>query len=101
LDLSFCLRLKNGSVLASVNNTTEKTAPADAINQIGKCLSRLIHAFAAADNDAKIFMAKWDIKDRLWQMDCAAGERWNFAYVLPQEEGKPITLVVPTSLQMG
>jgi hypothetical protein len=33
-------------------------------------------------------------------MDCAAGEEWNFAYVLPQEEGKPIMLVVPTSLQM-
>ena len=46
-------------------------------------------------------MAKWDIKDGFWRMDCAAGEEWNFAYVLPQEEGEPITLVVPTSLQMG
>ncbi len=46
-------------------------------------------------------MAKWDIKDGFWQMDCAVGEEWNFTYVLPQEEGKPITLVVPTSLQMG
>jgi hypothetical protein len=34
-------------------------------------------------------------------MDCAEGEEWNFAYVLPQEDGKPITLAVPTSLQMG
>ncbi len=34
-------------------------------------------------------------------MDCAKGEEWNFAYVLPHEEGKPITLMVPTSLQMG
>jgi hypothetical protein len=34
-------------------------------------------------------------------MDCAEGEEWNFAYVLPQEDGKPIMLVVPTSLQMG
>ncbi len=25
LDLSFCLRLKNGGVLAAVNDTTEKT----------------------------------------------------------------------------
>jgi hypothetical protein len=101
LDLSFRLRLANGGVCASVNNTTEKTAPAGAINQIGKCLSRVIHAFAEADNNAKIFMAKWDIKDGFWRMDCATGEEWNFAYVLPQEEGKPITLVVPTSLQMG
>jgi hypothetical protein len=34
-------------------------------------------------------------------MDCEAGEEYNFAYVLPQENGKPITLVIPTSLQMG
>jgi hypothetical protein len=101
LDLSFRLRLKNGGVQTSVNDTTEKTAPAGAIDQIGECLSRIIHAFAEADDKAKIFMAKWDIKDGFWRMDCAAGEEWNFAYVLPQEEGEPITLVVPTSLQMG
>jgi len=101
LDLSFRLRLKNGGVRTSVNDTTEKTAPAGAIDQIGECLSRIIHAFAEADDAAKIFMAKWDIKDGFWRMDCAAGEEWNFAYVLPQEEGEPITLVVPTSLQMG
>jgi hypothetical protein len=46
-------------------------------------------------------MAKWDIKDGFWRMDCAEGEEWNFAYVLPQLEGEPIKLVVPTSLQMG
>ena len=101
LDLSFCLRLENGGVRESVNETTEKTAPAGAIDQIGECLSRIIHAFAEADESAKIFMAKWDIKDGFWRMDCAEGEEWNFTYVLPQEEGKPITLVVPTSLQMG
>ncbi len=46
-------------------------------------------------------MAKWDIKDGFWRMDCAKGKEWNFAYVLPQPEGEPIKLVVPTSLQMG
>ncbi len=46
-------------------------------------------------------MAKWDIKDGFWYMDCAEGEEWNFAYVLPHEEGKPTKLVVPTLLQMG
>ena len=100
LDLSFRLRLKNGGVRASVNNTTEKTAPAGGIDQISECLSCIIHAFAEADKDAKIFMAKWVIKDGFWRMDCAAGEEWNFAYVLPQEEGQPTMLVLPTSLQM-
>ncbi len=101
LDLSFRLCLVTGGVLASVNDTTEKTATMGAIDQIGKCLSRIIHTFAEADDTAKIFMAKWDIKDGFWQMDCTTGEEWNFAYVLPQEDGKPVTLVVPTSLQMG
>jgi hypothetical protein len=53
------------------------------------------------DEDSKIFMAKWDIKEGFWRMDCTTGEEWNFAYVLPQEEGMPTTLVVPTLLQMG
>ena len=101
LDLSFRLRLRSGGLLASVNDNTVKLAPQGALDQLGHALSRIIHAFAEADDDDKIFMAKWDIKDGFWRMDCAEGEEYNFAYVLPQEEGKPITLVVPTSLQMG
>ncbi len=62
--MSFRLRLENGGVRASVNDTTEKTALAGAINQIGKCLFCLIHTFAEAEDNAKICMAKWDIKDR-------------------------------------
>lgn len=46
-------------------------------------------------------MAKWDIKDGFWRLDCARGEEWNFAYVLPSSVGGEIILVVPTSLQMG
>lgn len=49
LDLSFALRLKNGGVRMSVNDTTEKTAPAGAIDQIGHVLQRLIHAFAEVE----------------------------------------------------
>ncbi len=85
----------------SVKDTTKKTALAGTIDQIGKCLSRLIHTFAEAEDNANIFMTKWDIKDGFWQMDCAAGKEWSFAYVLPKEEGKLITLMVLTSLQMG
>jgi hypothetical protein len=101
LDLSFHLRLKNGGFLDSVNDSMVKMAPKGALDQLGHALCRIIHAFAEADKNAKIVMAKWDIKDGFWRMDCEAGEEYNFAYVLPQEEEKPITLVVPTSLQMG
>jgi hypothetical protein len=88
-------------VLAAVNDTTVKSAPKGAIDQLGECLTRIIHAFAETDDDAKIFMAKWDIKEGFWCMDCREGEEWNFSYVLPQPEGEPVMLVVPTSLQMG
>jgi hypothetical protein len=101
LDLYFRLCLTNGGVRASVNDTTEKTAPKGAIDQIEECLSRIVHAFVETDPTAKIFMAKWDIKDGFWRIDCAEGEEWKSAYILPQKEGEPVLLVVPTSLQMG
>ncbi len=76
-------------------------APQEALDQLEHALSQTIHAFAKAEDNAKIFMAKWDVKDGFWQMDCKVGKEYNFAHVLPQDKGKPITLVVPTSLQMG
>ena len=101
LDLSFPVRLVDGSIVPSVNAGTTKTAPRGAINQIGHSLQRIIHAFATADPQAKIFMAKWDIKDGFWRLDCEQGQEWNFCYVLPSLTAGPIQLVVPTSLQMG
>ncbi len=76
-------------------------APQGALDQLGHALSRIIHAFAKAEEDAKIFMAKWDIKDGFWRLDCEVGEEFNFAYVLPQAAGMPTVIVVPTLLQMG
>jgi hypothetical protein len=101
LDLSFSIRLKDGTMVPSVNEASEKTAPRGAINQIGHTLGRIIHAFASTAPDEKIFMAKWDIKDGFWRLDCAEGEEWNFAYVLPQLNKKSTLLVVPKALQMG
>ena len=84
LDLSFAIRLTDGSRIPSVNNATTKLAPRGAINQMGHSLSHIIHAFMSTSDDEKVFMAKWDIKDGFWQLDCAAGEEWNFSYVLPE-----------------
>ena len=100
-DLSFGIKLADGNIVPSVNKGSVKTAPQGAINQMGHVLMRIIHAFAQAEPEDKIFQAKWDIKDGFWRLDCQEGEEWNFAYVLPQEEGEPIMLVVPTALQMG
>lgn len=101
LDLSFTLKLTTGKIVPSVNDTTTKTAPQASVDQLGHSLLRLINAFAEAAPTDKIFMAKWDVKDGFWRLDCQEGEEYNFAYVLPQQEGEPIKLVVPTSLQMG
>ena len=49
----------------------------------------------------EIFLAKWDIKDGVCRLDVEKGQEWNFAHVLPQEEGKPIMLIIPFVLQMG
>ncbi len=102
LDLSFSVKLDPQTSIPSVNSTTTKIAPKGAIDQLGHALPRIIHAFATADPSAKNFMAKWDIKDGFWRLDCQAGEEWNFAYVLPSSVGTndPV-LVIPTSLQMG
>ena len=61
----------------------------------------MIYAFAQADKDMQIFMAKWDIKYGFWRLNCALGKEWNFAYVLPQEKGEQVRLVVSTPLHMG
>jgi hypothetical protein len=100
-DLSFCLRLKNGGFVPSVTESTTLEVPAGAIDQMGHSLAQLIHAMAKAGPDNKVFMAKFDIKDGFWRLNCKEGEEWNFAYVLPQEEGAPVKLAVPSSLQMG
>jgi hypothetical protein len=78
LDLSFKLHLENGGLVYSVNNTMEKWAPRGAIDQLGHSLKRLIHAFAEANDDAVILMAKWDIQDGFWKLNCREGEEWNF-----------------------
>ncbi len=101
LDLSFSLWLEDSTTIPSVNDTTVKMGPKGAVDQIGHSLLRIIHVFAKANNNDKIFMAKYNIKDGFWRMDCREGEEWNFCYVIPQPPGKPVQLVVPTSLHMG
>jgi hypothetical protein len=100
LDLLFSRCLSEGGTLPSVNDTTTKLAPWGAVDQLGHSLKRIVHAFAKAEDDAIILMAKWDIQDGFWHLNCQHSEEWNFSYVLPQPAGAPTRLVVPTSLRM-
>ena len=36
-----------------------------------------------------------------WRIDFKEGEEWKFCYILPQNPGTPIKMVIPTSLHMG
>jgi hypothetical protein len=101
LDLSFNIQLEDGGVIQLVNSTTQKLAPRGAIDQLGHSLKRIIHAFAEVEEEAVVLMAKWDIKDGFWRLNCREGEEWNFRYVWPQDPGEPRRIVVPNSLQMG
>jgi len=104
LDLSFELEV-NGKRLASVNDASEATAPAAALDQMGEALPRLIAAVAAAPGEGgNIVFAKLDIKDGFWRMSVQRGAEWNFAYVLPPapgQEPRDVDLVVPSAVQMG
>jgi hypothetical protein len=71
------------------------------IDQLGHSLKQIILAFAEADDNAKVLMAKWDIQDGFWQLNCRKGDEWIFCYLWPQAPSEPIRLVVPSSLQMG
>ncbi len=87
--------------MPSVNDALEKSGQQGVVDQIGHALQRIIHVFAEATVKDKILMAKYDIKDGFWRMDCRESDEWNFSLVLPQPPGKPNRIVVSTSLQMG
>jgi hypothetical protein len=101
LDILFALGLEDGGVTELIKDTTERWAPRGVIDQLGHSLKWIIHAFAEADDDAKVLMAKWDIQEGFWQLSCRKGEELIFCYLWPQAPGKPKRLVVPSSLQMG
>jgi hypothetical protein len=46
-------------------------------------------------------MSKLDISDGFWQLIVRDADCFNFTYVLPQQDGKPCRIVVPSVVQMG
>jgi len=101
LDLSFGVRLGKEIIQQAVNASTTSTSHPSALSFLGSTMPRILKFMAHAPPQHPIFFSKYDVSDGFWRMVVAAGSEWNFAYVLPQEEGKPIKLVVPSALQMG
>ena len=101
LDLSFNLQLKQGGIVLSVNSTTIKTAPKGTIDQLGHSITCIIHAFAEAEEDACILMAKWDIQDGFLAAQLPRRRGVEFCYIWPWTPTELCWLVAPSSLQMG
>jgi hypothetical protein len=107
LDLSFPVRRpavkrKMGpKMVESVNHNTTSRSPQAPVKLIGKVLSELFEFMAQSPPDADILLGKVDLSDGFWRMIVKPEHRWNFCYVLPQEAGCPMRIVVPYALQMG
>ena len=56
IDLSYTIKLMQRRIKA-VNNTTTKTAPWGAMDQMGHVLDQIIYAFTEADEDNVFFRA--------------------------------------------
>ena len=76
--------------LPSVNEATKETAPAEALEQVGTVMPRIIEALATAPlSGDSIHLSKLDIRDGFWIMVCAVGEEWHFAHVLTNHPEAP------------
>ena len=103
LDLSFQLEFDMEKT-PSVNDTTEKLAPAASMNQLGFVLKRIIHTMASHYNPKRpFFFSKLDIKDGFWRLTVNDRDAWNFCYALPNKSLNidETEIVVPNCLQMG
>jgi hypothetical protein len=107
LDLSFKLKSKNKTTAKSVNEVTIKITHQESMVQLGSALKRIIATLADDQIKCKKFIySKLDIKDGFWQMIVSEADTWNFCSVIPDATHTPhnldnISLVVPSSLQMG
>jgi hypothetical protein len=51
--------------------------------------------------DLHILMSKLDISNGFWQLIVKGDDCYNSTYVLPQREGEPCQIMVPSAVQMG
>ena len=105
LDLSFPVYQDLDGVVTitqeSVNDTTVLQAPSVPVKEIGRVLPRLLQYMRDTPVGLHILFCKLDISDGFWRLTVRPEDSFNFAYVLPQKEGEPVRIVVPSAVQMG
>jgi hypothetical protein len=86
---------------ASVNDTTVLQAPSGPVKEIGKVLPRLLQYMQDTPAGLHILFSKLNISNGFWRFIVQGEDCYNFGYVLPQQAGAPIQIVVPLAVQMG
>jgi hypothetical protein len=84
-----------------VNESTQQLAPSTPVKLIGHVLEELFEFMAIAPSDTDVLLGKVDLSDGFWRMIVKPSQRYNFCYVMPQPEGEPVRIVIPSALQMG
>ena len=85
----------------SVNDTTVLQAPSDPVKEIGRVLPCLLQYMQDTPMGLHISFCKLDISNGFWRLTVWPEDSFNFAYVLPQQEGEPVRILVPLAVQMG
>ncbi len=102
LDLSFPVYQEvDGVVTAtqeSVNSTTVIKSPSIPVKEIGKVLPRMLQYMRDTPEGLHILFSKLDISDGFWRLIIQEYDRYNFAYVLPQEASEPCWIVIPAAV---
>jgi hypothetical protein len=105
LDLSFPVYQDINGVVTitqeSVNASTILTAQSEAVKEIGKVFPRLLQYMQDTPDGLHILFSKLDISNGFWRLVVREADSFNFAYVLPQQAGEPVRIVVPSAVQMG
>jgi hypothetical protein len=105
LDLSFPVYQDLDDIVTitqeSVNDTTVLQAPSDPVKEIGLFLPCQLQYMQDTPAGLHILFCKLDISNGFWHLTVRPEDSFNFAYVLPQREGEPVRIVVPSAVQMG
>ena len=94
-------RRKDEVLQPSVNETTVRLSPEEAVRDLGKVLPRLLRFLQESPTKTPVLLSKLDLADGFWRMQVPEEHKYNFAYVLPDRPGEPTRVVIPSALQMG
>ncbi len=86
---------------ASVNDSTVLRAPSVAMKQIGKVFPHLLQYMRDTPEGLHILFLKLDISNGFWHLVVREEDSFNFAYILPQQTGEPVRIVLPSAVQTG